>query len=113
VKKPTAMGQSFARFRDRQIDSIERRLFLRQGLSLGALSLLAGCSISDQETVEKVLQAMSGWNDRVQGWLFDPRRLAQEYPESAITRPFPSMRFTARTRCRKSMPAIIASNWRA
>jgi len=89
MKKTSAMGQSFAPFRSREIESIERRLFLRQGLSLGALSLLAGCNITDQEGVEKALRAMSGWNDRVQAWLFDPARLAPEYPESAITRPFP------------------------
>lgn len=32
---------------------------------------------------------MSGWNDRVQDWLFDPTKLAPEYPETAITVPFP------------------------
>ena len=87
--KIAARGQSFASLRSREIESIERRLFLRQGLSLGALSLLSGCSITDQEGVEKMLHAMSAWNDRVQARLFDPARLAPEYPESAITRPFP------------------------
>jgi DMSO/TMAO reductase YedYZ molybdopterin-dependent catalytic subunit len=87
VKK--LMGHRFAAYRSREIESIERRLFLRQGLSLGALSLLSGCSITDQENVQKMLRAMSGWNDGVQAWLFDPTKLAPEYPESAITRPFP------------------------
>jgi len=32
---------------------------------------------------------MSRWNDRVQGWVFDPNRLAPEFPESRITMPFP------------------------
>jgi DMSO/TMAO reductase YedYZ molybdopterin-dependent catalytic subunit len=32
---------------------------------------------------------MSRWNDGVQDWLFDPKRLAPEFPESMITRPFP------------------------
>ena len=72
-----------------QIEKIERRLFLRQGLSLGALALLSGCSVTDAESVQKVLWAMSRWNDRVQGWIFDPARLAPEFPESAITMPFP------------------------
>ena len=75
--------------RSKELVSVERRLFLRQSLSLGALSLLAGCSITDQEAVQQVLMRMSGWNDRVQDWLFDPRRLAPEFPESRITRPFP------------------------
>lgn len=89
MKKPTAMGRSFAPYRGRDIENIERRFFLRQGLSLGALSLLSGCSVMNQAGVETVLRAMSSWNDRVQAWLFDPAKLAPEYPESAITRPFP------------------------
>ena len=75
--------------RSKALFNIERRLFLRQGLSLGALSLLAGCELTDQESVQRVLMAMSGWNDRAQEWLFDPKRLAPEFPESRITRPFP------------------------
>ena len=71
------------------VENLERRLFLKQGLSVGALSLLAGCELTDDESVQRVLWAMSRWNDRVQGWLFDPNRLAPEFPESAITRPFP------------------------
>jgi DMSO/TMAO reductase YedYZ molybdopterin-dependent catalytic subunit len=73
--------------------SIERRLFLKRGLSLGALSLLAGCDLTDQltydERVQRMLRAMSKWNDGAQAWLFDPKRLAPEFPESMITKPFP------------------------
>jgi DMSO/TMAO reductase YedYZ molybdopterin-dependent catalytic subunit len=73
--------------------SLERRLFLKRGLSLGALSLLAGCELTDKltydERVQRVLTAMSRWNDGAQAWLFDPKRLAPEFPESMITRPFP------------------------
>lgn len=89
MNKPTIMGKSFDLYRGRDIENLERRLFLRQGLSLGALSLLSGCNITEQEDVDKMLRAMSGWNDRVQAWLFDPAKLAPEYPESRITRPFP------------------------
>ena len=69
--------------------NIERRLFLKRGLSLGALSLLAGCELTDDESVQKVLTTMSRWNDGVQARLFDPQRLAPEFPESRITQPFP------------------------
>jgi DMSO/TMAO reductase YedYZ molybdopterin-dependent catalytic subunit len=72
-----------------KIEKLERRIFLKQSLSLGAVSLLAGCELSGDERVQQVLQGMSAWNDRVQGWLFDPKKLAPEYPESMITRPFP------------------------
>jgi DMSO/TMAO reductase YedYZ molybdopterin-dependent catalytic subunit len=65
-----------------------RRLFLRGGASLGALTLLTGCDIVDGPTAEKVLMNVSYFNDRVQGWLFNPNRLAPTYPESAIDRPF-------------------------
>ena len=75
--------------RSKDLINVERRFFLRQGLSLGALSLLAGCNITDQESVQRVLMNMSRWNDGVQDWLFDPKRLAPEFPESRITRPFP------------------------
>ena len=81
---------AMSRWNDRaQVASLERRLFLGRGLSLGALTLLSGCNVTDQESVQRVLSAMSRWNDRVQGWIFDPNRLAPEFPESAITMPFP------------------------
>ena len=69
--------------------SLERRLFLKRGLSLGALSLLSGCDLTYDENVQKVLVAMSKWNDGVQDWIFDPKRLAPEFPASMITNPFP------------------------
>ena len=69
--------------------SLERRLFLKRGLSLGALSLLSGCDLTYDDDVQRVLQGMSRWNDGVQAWLFDPKRLAPEFPENMITRPFP------------------------
>jgi DMSO/TMAO reductase YedYZ molybdopterin-dependent catalytic subunit len=65
-----------------------RRLFLRNGASLGALALLTGCSITDSASAERLLRKVSEFNDWVQARLFDPSRLAPTYPESAITRPF-------------------------
>ncbi len=73
----------------RQIQLLERRLFMKRSLSLGALTLLTGCEVTDTESVQKALTAMSRWNDDVQAALFDPKRLAPVYPESAITVPFP------------------------
>jgi DMSO/TMAO reductase YedYZ molybdopterin-dependent catalytic subunit len=66
-----------------------RRLFLRGGASLGALTFLTGCDIIDGASAEQVLMKISYFNDRAQAWLFNPNRLAPTYPESAITRPFP------------------------
>ncbi len=87
--KENGMDASLSAHPEGQIRNIERRVFLRQGLSLGALALLSGCELTGDENVQSVLWAMSRWNDRAQGWLFDPDKLAPEYPESAITKPFP------------------------
>src|ERR1041385_5781997 len=65
-----------------------RRLFLRGGASLGALALLTGCDIVDGPSSERALRVISEFNDWVQARLFNPNRLAEIYPESAITRPF-------------------------
>ena len=76
----------------RQIEQLaipSRRLFGRQALSLGALSMLTGCSLTDDKSVEAMLKSVSRFNDDVQGFLFDPTRLAPTYAESMITRPFP------------------------
>ncbi len=73
----------------REIVQPARRAFLQRTLTLGGLSLLTGCSISDNESVERALGAISRFNDRVQGAIFDPNQLAPTYPESMMTRPFP------------------------
>jgi DMSO/TMAO reductase YedYZ molybdopterin-dependent catalytic subunit len=66
-----------------------RREFLRRSLTLGGLAMLTGCTLIDEASVETALTRISRMNDEVQGWLFDPNRLAPTYPDSMITRPFP------------------------
>jgi len=83
------MNKSFLVHRTPQVKRLERRLFLGRSLSLGALALLSGCNLTDDAAVQRVLTAMSRWNDGAQDWLFDPKRLAPEFPESRITQPFP------------------------
>jgi DMSO/TMAO reductase YedYZ molybdopterin-dependent catalytic subunit len=68
--------------------SIERRLFLRQSLSVGALALLTGCDISDNDQVQRILRFMSRWNDRAQAFLFQRDALAPTYAESEVVRDF-------------------------
>src|SRR5690349_8039214 len=68
--------------------SVERRLLLRGGMSVGALGLLTGCDVSDSNDVQRALSAMSRWNDRVQAALFDPNRLAPTFPESDAVKDF-------------------------
>src|SRR5487761_1935635 len=73
----------------RRIEQPARRMFLRHTLTLGGLSLLTGCAIVDEDSAEPALMSVSRFNDKVQGWLFNPKLLAPTYPESMITRPFP------------------------
>ena len=82
-------GQAMLADALRQIKQPSRRLFLQRSLTLGGLSLLTGCNASDPSGIETALTAVSRMNDRVQGWLFDPSKLAPTYPDSMITRPFP------------------------
>lgn len=79
----------------RRLDAPTRRLFLRGALGLGSLTLLSGCDVVDGFSAERMFGSVSDFNDKVQAWLFDPNRLAREYPESAITRPFPFNAFYA------------------
>ncbi|MFY9640270.1 MAG: molybdopterin-dependent oxidoreductase [Rhodomicrobium sp.] len=69
------------------IAGIERRAFLRGTVSLGALTLLTGCDISNESALHGVLRAMSGWNDRVQALLFNPHRLARTYSDADVMMP--------------------------
>jgi DMSO/TMAO reductase YedYZ molybdopterin-dependent catalytic subunit len=67
---------------------MERRRLLGGGLSLGALTLLTGCDISDDDAVQNVLARISAWNDRVQASLFSGTRLAPTFPEAMAVKDF-------------------------
>jgi len=85
-----------------------RRLFMKRGLTLGGLSLLSGCALTGQGSVERALMKVSRFNDKVQAWLFDPNRLAPTYPDSMITRPFPFNAFYGR----EKIPHVDADSYR-
>ncbi len=75
--------------RTQPIMNIERRSFMKQTLSLGALALLTGCdSPEDGSAVDRILKAMSSWNDKAQGALFDPTKLALTYEQKDVIDPF-------------------------
>lgn len=78
----TALAESKALVHD-----INRRGILRGAVSLGALSFLTGCDVTDNNAVQKVLRGISGMNDRVQQALFRPDHLARTYPESMVVKP--------------------------
>jgi len=71
----------------RRIRLLERRGVLRGGLSLGAVTMLTGCDVASEPSVDKALRLVSSWNDRVQAALFDPAHLAPIYPASMILKP--------------------------
>src|SRR5258708_28821073 len=66
-----------------------RRRFIAGGASVGALTLLTGCDVSDSFSAEEMLKKVSKFNDAVQALIFNPDALAPTFPESAITKPFP------------------------
>jgi DMSO/TMAO reductase YedYZ molybdopterin-dependent catalytic subunit len=85
-----------------------RRAFLQRTLTLGGLSLLTGCAPNDESGIEKALGRISMFNDRVQGWLFDPNKLAPTYPDSMITRPFPFNAFYGE----EEAPEVDGEEWK-
>lgn len=85
-----------------------RRNFLRRSLTLGGLSMLTGCALIDEASVESALKRISSLNDEAQTWLFDPNRLAPTYPDSMITRPFPFNAFYSED----EVPAIDGDSFR-
>jgi DMSO/TMAO reductase YedYZ molybdopterin-dependent catalytic subunit len=66
-----------------------RRSFLRRSLTLGGVAMLSGCSITDNDSVDTALTAISRFNDRIQGFIFSDGQMAPTYTEAMITRPFP------------------------
>ena len=68
--------------------TLARRPMLRGGLSLGALTLLAGCDLSDHDSVQRVLARFSQWNDKVQAAIFGRSRLAPEFPDAMAVKDF-------------------------
>jgi len=93
---------------NRDVIDLKRRLLLRNGLSLGAMTLLAGCDVTNSGPVDGSLRLVSRFNDGVQGFLFDPNKLAPTYPESAAAREF---RFNAQYGEEK-VPVINPDTWR-
>ena len=90
------------------VRAIERRVLLRGGLSLGALTMLTGCDISDTTAVGHGLRQISDMNDWVQARLFDPNRLAPEFPASMVLKP---PRFNAYYSIEKVKP-VDGASWK-
>jgi DMSO/TMAO reductase YedYZ molybdopterin-dependent catalytic subunit len=69
------------------VDDINRRNLLRGAISLGALTLLTGCDVSEEPSVQGALRAVSSWNDRVQELLFRKQHLAPTFSPAQVVKP--------------------------
>jgi DMSO/TMAO reductase YedYZ molybdopterin-dependent catalytic subunit len=69
------------------VDDINRRSLLRGAISLGALTLLTGCDVSEEPSVQSALRAVSSWNDGVQGLLFRRNHLAPTFSPAQVVKP--------------------------
>ena len=90
------------------IAQIDRRSLLRGTISLGALSLLTGCNVTDRSAVQSVLTAVSSWNDLVQAFLFRPNHLVPTYSEAQVVKP---PRFNAYYEIEQVKP-VDAGSWK-
>ena len=69
------------------VDEFNRRKVLRGALTLGALTLLTGCDVSEEPSVQNALRAVSSWNDAVQAAIFRPDHLAPTFSPSQVVKP--------------------------
>ena len=90
------------------VANLQRRLFLKRGLSLSALTLLSGCDITNSGPVDGFLRLISRMNDGVQAALFRPNKLARSFPESMVPEEF---RFNAQYGANR-VPMINPATWR-
>ncbi|MDZ4366088.1 MAG: molybdopterin-dependent oxidoreductase [Afipia sp.] len=105
---PGVDKQLLVRDATKLMPELSRRRFIAGGASLGALTLLTGCDVTDSFSAESMLTQISKFNDAVQAKLFNPNTLAPTFPESAITRPFPFNGYYAL----EDAPKIDGSTWK-
>jgi hypothetical protein len=101
LRRPDPRASEIVQDALQEMPSPARRAFLKRGLTLGGLSMLTGCAVTDDDSVQKVLTAVSRFNDRMQAAIFDPSHLAPTYPESLIARPFPFNAFFSEAEVRQ------------
>jgi DMSO/TMAO reductase YedYZ molybdopterin-dependent catalytic subunit len=69
------------------VEDINRRNLLRGTVSLGALTMLTGCSVTRSDPVQAVLKRISEFNDRIQALIFRPDHLAPTFSEAEVVKP--------------------------
>lgn len=109
IFRPAAkIGQDVLDGNSKLVAEINRRGVLRGAVSLGALTFLTGCNVSEADEVQKALRAVSSWNDGVQKLIFRPNHLAPTFSESQVVKP---PRFNAHYDIEDVQP-VDASGWK-
>ena len=83
----TRIDQSVLHENQSLLASIERRNVLKGTLSLGALAMLTGCDVTENDQVQVALRAVSRWNDHAAAALFRQNHLAPTYAPSQVLKP--------------------------
>ncbi len=88
IFRPKAgIDQSVLHENRKLLQEIDRRKVLRGAVSLGALTMLTGCDVTDRGAVQSILKAVSSFNDGVQSLLFRPNHLAPTFSEAEVVKP--------------------------
>jgi len=81
------VDQSALRENKELVEDINRRKLLRGTVSLGALTMLTGCSVTRSDSVQAVLKRISEFNDKIQELIFRPNHLAPTFSEAEVVKP--------------------------
>ena len=88
IFRPKAgIDQSVLHENRKLLQEIDRRKILRGAVSLGALTMLTGCDVTNKSAVQSILKAVSSFNDGVQSLLFRPNHLAPTFSEAEVVKP--------------------------
>jgi DMSO/TMAO reductase YedYZ molybdopterin-dependent catalytic subunit len=82
-----AIDQGLLQVDRKALAAIDRRKLLRGTMSLGALTFLTGCDVTETDQVQRALRAVSSWNDLAQSLIFRPNHLAPTYSEAQVVKP--------------------------
>ena len=104
----SGIDQSVLQENRKLLQEIDRRKILRGALSLGALTMLTGCDVTNRSAVQSVLKAFSSFNDGVQALMFRPNHLAPTFSEAEVVKP---PRYNAYYEVQDVKP-VDAANWK-
>ena len=104
----SGIDQSVLQENRKLLQEIDRRKILRGALSLGALTMLTGCDVTNRSAVQSVLKAFSSFNDGVQALMFRPNHLAPTFTEAEVVKP---PRYNAYYEVQDVKP-VDAANWK-